>query len=75
MMVKTEISCVVPLRCPRCGNTGKDGAFSANTFLLIKEGGLPVLVADYSERLGPVPVTIDCHECDHKAPIDEFKNS
>lgn len=76
-LVETEIACVEPLRCPQCGNTGKDAAFSAATFVLINEQGLPVLVGDYSESVsdGSFPDTIDCHLCDHTGPIDEFRVS
>lgn len=74
-MVEIDIDSVQPLRCPQCGNTGKDAAFNAATFVLIKEQGLPVVVGDYSEWAGEddSPSTIDCHHCDHAGPIDEFR--
>lgn len=74
-LVETDIFAVEPLRCPRCGNTGKDAAFSAATFVLIKEQGLPVLVGDYSQPVsdGSAPDSIDCHLCDHTGPIAEFR--
>jgi hypothetical protein len=73
--VETDIFGVEPLCCPQCGNTGKDAAFSAATFVLIKEQGLPVLVGDYSQSVsdGSAPDTIDCHLCDYTGPIAEFR--
>jgi len=74
-LVETDIFAVRPLRCPQCGNTGADAAFSAATFVLIKEQGLPVLVGDYSQPVsdGSAPDSIDCHLCDHTGPIAEFR--
>jgi len=74
-LVETDIFAVRPLRCPQCGNTGADAAFSAATFVLIKEQGLPVLVGDYSQSVsdGSASDTIDCHLCDHAGPIYEFR--
>ena len=74
-LVETDTFAVEPLRCPQCGNTGKDAAFNADTYVLIKEQGLPVLVGDYAQRVPEdgSPTSIECHLCDHMGPIDEFR--
>ena len=74
-LVEADTFAVEPLRCPQCGNTGKDAAFNADTYVLIKEQGLPVLVGDYAQRASEDggSTSIECHLCDHMGPIDEFR--
>ena len=56
------------LRCPSCGNRGAS-SFSADTFVLLRGDGVPVVAGAYTE--GPDP-QIDCHACDHVGPLRSF---